>query len=97
MIYQIYCASVMQVRQIFIEIFFCKLRYDINKPFSGQELGEVVSLSQFVFTLLHTQSSLCVNYVLNLIANSVDSVFQSKNRFRTKIPSSCTELEHLLK
>jgi hypothetical protein len=42
------------------------------------ELGEVISLSKFVFTLLHTRSSMCVNYILNLIANSVDFVFQSK-------------------
>lgn len=40
------------------------------------ELGEVISLSQFVYTLLHTQGNLCVNYILNIIANSVDCVFQ---------------------
>ena len=40
------------------------------------ELGEVISLAQFINTLLHTQSNLCVNYILNLIANSVDCVFQ---------------------
>ena len=41
-----------------------------------KELGEVISLSQFVFTLLHSQSSFCVNFMLNLIANSVDSIYQ---------------------
>ena len=40
------------------------------------ELGEVISLSQFVYTLLHTQGTLCVNYILNLMANSIDCVFQ---------------------
>lgn len=40
------------------------------------ELGEVISLSQFVYTLLHSQSSNCVQFMLKLIANSVDSIFQ---------------------
>ncbi len=40
------------------------------------ELGEVVSLSQFIYTLLHSQASSCVNYMLNLIANSVDCIYQ---------------------
>ena len=40
------------------------------------ELGEVISLSQFVYTLLHAQGNLCVHYILNLMANSVDCVFQ---------------------
>lgn len=43
----------------------------------NKELGEVISLAQFVYTLLHIQSSLCVNYILNLTVNSIDSIFQS--------------------
>jgi hypothetical protein len=49
-------------------------------------LGEVISLSQFVFTLLHTNTNLSgddsntsfmpVVYILNLISNSIDSLFQ---------------------
>ena len=36
----------------------------------------MISLSQFVYTLLHSQSSSCVNFMLKLLANSVDSIFQ---------------------
>lgn len=46
-----------------------------------KELGEVISLSQFIYTLLHIQSNLCVSFVMKLVANSIDSIFQGYHLF----------------